>query len=423
MKIAVIGAGVSGLASAYLLSPHAEVTVYEKEDRLGGHANTADITVGDKNIAVDTGFMVFNPHRYPYFVQLLKDLDVSYTETDMSFSVSIPDMVSYSSYPRGLFGNMRQLCNPRYVRFLFEIMSFNRRVKQFLRHTEQEDMSLGDFYQKYHFSRQLVEWYLYPMLGCIWSSGLGEVDNFPARETFRFLDNHCLLNLVNRPRWRTVEGGSRRYVEALVDTLEQEGVVFRRDAPVTSVIQNDEGSTVVCGDEKNHYDYVVFATHADDALYLLDSPTEQVASVLGLFSYTDNETVLHRDARYMPPTQRVWASWNYFTAHHEATTKNISLTYWMNNLQGLETSEPVLVTLNPTVPIDSDKIYQTYQYRHPHFNQNAHQAQQRLPEIQGKDGLLFTGAHWGFGFHEDGIVSAVNAVKALGLSSRLEHAE
>ena len=421
MKIAIVGSGISGLSTAYLLSPHAQVTVYEKEDRIGGHANTALIKNNGQEIRVDTGFMVFNPERYPYFIKLISRLGVASVETDMSFSVSIPRVVEYSSFISGLFGDLAQLAKPRYWVFLFHILKFNNSAKKFLKQPEKSTISLGEFIEKNNFSQELVQWYLYPMLGCIWSSGFGEVENFPAQETLRFLDNHRLLNTFNRPKWRTIQGGSTSYVYKLVEQLKKEGVVFHTRKPVNSVRRVGDAVEVESESHQQQYDYVVMASHADETLDILKNPTKQEEQVLGKFSYTRNVTVLHSDTSYMPKRKQAWASWNYFTQGNNTTRESISLTYWMNNLQGLSTQLPVLITLNPKRTIDKKYIHETYNYSHPHFNQQAREAQDQLHTIQGTQRILFAGAHWGYGFHEDGVVSAIDVLRALDLENRLDY--
>lgn len=418
MRIAIIGSGISGLSSAYLLAPHAEVTLYESADILGGHAHTADVQFGEKSVAVDTGFMVYNPHRYPYFIALLKALNVESVDTVMSFSVSIPGAVEYSSNFSGLFGNPKQMMMPAYWRLLFDILRFNRLAKKYLRETEPTDATLlKDFVQSYGFSRELVEWYRFPMLGSIWSAASDDVSSYPARETFRFLDNHMLLNIFNKPIWRTVRGGSREYVRALETILEREKVQVKRSTPVVRVVRTDTGVEVHTASGHETFDKIILAAHANESLTLLDDASEAERKILSGFSYSDNEVVLHSDTSFMPRSKKAWASWNF---HGDPkTTKTISLTYDMNSLQHIPKECPVFVTLNPEKPVDETLVHVRYTYAHPVFNMSAQIAQQQMSAIQGERHTHFAGAYLGFGFHEDGIQSAVRAVKALGFPIRL----
>lgn len=412
MRIAVIGSGIAGLGSAYLLAPHAHVTLYESDARLGGHANTAYVPYKDRTVPVDTGFMVFNPIRYPYLVALLEELDIPSVKTTMSFSVSVPGTVEYSSTYGGLF-HTSTITSPSFWRLLYHILRFNVQAKRFLA-TPDHALSLGAFLERHHFPTSFSEHYLFPMLGSIWSAAAGSMIEYPAYETFRFLNNHLLLNAFNRPQWRTVSGGSVRYVSALTTRLQNEGVTIRTQTPVTSIARGEDGILVSSSAGEETYDAVVCATHADVALALLKNPTPDQERILGAFSYTTNTTILHSDEVYMPTRRSAWASWNY-----HASTQSISLTYWMNSLQHIPHECPVFVTLNPRTPPDPHKTHATYTYTHPVFNQRARDAQAELESIQGKHGMYFAGAHWGYGFHEDGLASAVNAVHALGFPIRL----
>lgn len=418
MRIAVIGAGVSGLGSAYLLAPHASVTLYETENRLGGHANTAEVTMQGKTFPVDTGFMVFNPVHYPYFVSLLKELQIPSVDTVMSFSVSIPGSVEYSSNFSGLFGNPRQLLQPSYWRLLMDIIRFNRAAKAYLADTNSDrTMLLGDFLQKERMSRELKEWYRFPMMGSIWSAAAKDINAYPAYESFRFLNNHMLLNIFNKPVWQTVKGGSREYVHALEKRLIQEGVSIKTGTAVTRIERTHAGVVVHTASGSNTYDKIILATHADTALSLLADTSADEKRILGAFSYSNNSVVLHSDTSFMPKSKKAWASWNYHTPETMDTV--ISLTYHMNSLQDIPDTYPVFVTLNPRKPVDPSKVHGTYTYAHPVFNEQARSAQAEVSKIQNVQNTCFAGAHLGFGFHEDGMLSAVKAVQALGFPIRL----
>lgn len=417
MRIAIVGGGISGMGAAYLLAPHASVKLYESEPTLGGHANTALIRHEGKEIAVDTGFMVYNPSRYPYFVALMKALEIESVETSMSFSVSIPGTVEYSGEITGLIHNISQLLRGDYVRMLYDIVRFNRAAKRFLRDPQADTgLLLGDFLAKNAFSKPFSEWYLFPMMGSIWSAAPETIQSYGAYDSFRFLDNHLLLNILNRPRWRTVKGGSRAYVSALQKVLEKEAVGIKTDTPVLSIYRTGSGATVRTKHEEETFDRVIMATHADTALALIKDASEEERSALGSFSYSENTTVLHNDTSFMPRSERVWASWNF---HATANKKAVSLTYCMNKLQHIPETCPVFVTLNPVKQIEEDAVYSTYSYSHPLMNAQAHEGQRALKALQGKNHTYFAGAHFGYGFHEDGLVSAVDVVKALGFPLRL----
>lgn len=418
MRIAVIGSGISGLSAAYLLAPHASVTLFEQSTELGGHAHTEDVAFGSTTVSVDTGFMVYNPHRYPYFIALLKELNVASVDTVMSFSVSIPGAVEYSSNYQGLFGNPRQLMQPAYWRLLFEIVRFNRLAKKYLKTTGPQDTTmLSDFVKHYGFSRELVEWYRFPMLGSIWSAASEDVSSYPARETFRFLDNHMLLNIFNKPVWRTVRGGSREYVRALERAFTREHVEVRYASPVQRIVRSDSSVAVHTQSGSDTFDKVILATHANESLNILSDASTEEQKILGAFSYSDNEVVLHSDTSFMPRSKKAWASWNFHGGPKQSRV--ISLTYDMNSLQNIPQHCPVFVTLNPQKRPDEKLVHKRFTYSHPIFNARAHVAQMHMHTIQGKRNTYHAGAHLGFGFHEDGIQSAARVIEALGLPVRL----
>ncbi len=414
MRIAVVWSGISGLSAAFLLAPHAQVTLFEKSPQLGGHAHTASVAFGNTTVAVDTGFMVYNPARYPYFVALLSELNVTSIDTVMSFSATIPGQVMYSSDFQGLLGDVRQCTSPRYLRFLYDIMRFNIAAKKFL-HQPQKEQLLGDFLQGHHFSPELASWYLYPIMASIWSAGTSALPNYPAYETFRFLNNHQLLNIFTKPQWRTIKGGSITYVEALSKKITAEGVQVRLNTPVTSIKRGADTVHITTAKGSEEFDHVIIATHADEALGVLGDATAAERDILGGFSYSNNHVILHSDTSFMPPQKRTWASWNYLG---EGDSQTVSLTYDMNALQHIPEECPMFVTLNPVRLPKKELTHQTFTYAHPVFNAQARTAQERMAEIQ-QGRTHFSGAHLGFGFHEDGIASAVDVVQALGFPIRL----
>jgi predicted NAD/FAD-binding protein len=415
MRVAVVGAGVAGITSALALSKGAEVTVFEKESRLGGHAHTHRVSLQGDDIFVDSGFMVFNPPRYPVFMKLLDYLGIESTPTTMSFSVSIPGEVEYSSrFPRGIFSSVSKMVSPTYIAFLFEIARFNRIAKKVLAANIAAEISLNDFIAEHRFSSTLQRWYLFPMLAAIWSCPEKFVRGFPARATFTFLNNHSLLSLSPDAPWQTISGGSRRYVHAATEKLLSSGAQIRYDAQIESISRTSESVTIKTRNSIETFDYLVMATHADDALALLSEPSTTEREILGAFSYSSNEAVLHSDTSLMPKSRRVWASWNYIAGNSNGNS--LFVTYNMNSLQHIRET-PMYVSLNSSRPVDEKLVHARISYRHPQFDLKALKAQKRLGEIQNKNRTLFAGAHWGYGFHEDGARSGLEAGEALGISA------
>ena len=412
MKIAVIGTGISGLAAAWLLRHRADVTVYEQDSRPGGHTHTVDTPDGP---AVDTGFIVYNERNYPHFTALLQHLGVANQPSDMSFSASLDGgAVEYAGDNLDtLFAQRWNLLDRAHWRMLFDIARFNRDAKRALKSGLRPDLTLGEFIMQGRYGDELARRYLLPMAAAIWSCPVGAMLKFPATSFLKFFENHGLLDLVDRPRWRTVTGGSREYVKKL---LAQLGPRIRLGTPVSGVRRTDDGGVRVWdaagGDAR--YDQVVMAVHGDQVLPLLAAPAPAERQLLGAFRYQDNRAVLHTDARLMPRRRKAWASWNYLAGDVVDGSARVSVTYWMNRLQALSSRRDYFVSLNPlTEPAPGSVILDTV-YAHPVFDHAAMQAQARLHEIQGRDRLWFCGAWTGYGFHEDGLRSAVEVVQGLG---------
>ncbi|MGE5625040.1 MAG: NAD(P)/FAD-dependent oxidoreductase [Bacillota bacterium] len=411
MKIAVIGTGISGLAAAWLLNRHADVTVYERAGYAGGHTHTVELPGGP---SVDTGFIVFNERNYPLLTALFRRLRVESRPSDMSFAASLSGgRVEYAGDNLNtLFAQRWNLLSASHWRMLKDVVRFNRDAKRALKHGLAPETSLGEFILAGRYGDELSRRYLLPMAAAIWSCPVGAMLKFPAASFLKFFENHGLLDLVDRPRWRTVTGGSHQYVKKLLEPL---GGRVRLNTPVTAVRRLPEGVRVwdANGGEE-WFDRVVMASHADETLAMLAGATQREKEILGAFKYQDNRAVLHTDACLMPKRRSVWASWNYLADDGVQGASRVSVTYWMNRLQALPPEQDYFVSLNPlTEPDPASVVFET-SYTHPVFTREAMAAQARLPEIQGADRLLFCGAWSGYGFHEDGLRSAVEVVQSMG---------
>ncbi len=411
-SVAVVGAGVSGLTAAYLLSRDNDVTLYEAEHRLGGHAHTHTVDTASGPLRVDSGFIVHNDRTYPLLRRLLRELGVRARDTEMS--MSIRDEASGLEYAggrgaKGFVARPRQLLDRDYVGLLRAVRRFHGLAREFLDTTDDEDTtSYGEFIRDGGFPGTFTRRYAVPLVACVWSSGGEAALEYPARYLFRFLDHHGMLSIGDSPQWMTVVGGSRTYVDALAGRL---GTVRSGD-PVTGVSRTPDGVEVrTRGGAAGRHDRVVLATHADDALGLLADPTPAEKEVLGAFRYTENETVLHRDPSLMPRARLARSSWNYLVG--EDPSRGAVVTYWMNRLQGLPAAEPFYVTLNATERIDPASVVATMHYRHPRYDLGAVRAQHRLPELT-TDRTTYAGAYHGWGFHEDGCRAGVAAAAAFG---------
>lgn len=404
MKVAVVGSGIAALSSAWLLAQRHQVTIYEKADRLGGHSNTVAATTSQGEIPVDTGFICFNDATYPNLIALFAHLGVRSRATDMSFAVSLDDGRFEYAAP-GLFAQRRNLLRPRFWSMLSEILRFYRQAPGDLGGLADPGLTLGDYLKRQGFSEAFRDDHLLPMAAAIWSSPAHTLMDYPAEAFIRFCGNHGLLKLVGRPAWRTVEGGSRVYVEQLSRAISD----VRLRAGVRAVRRIDQG--VLIHDDQGRverFDHVVIGAHADQALAMLEDPTDQEREVLGALQYSRNLTVLHTDAGLMPRRRRAWASWNYI-----GTDEGLCVTYWMNRLQGLP-GQDLFVTLNPPRPPKPGALLRSEIYEHPVFNPAAIDAQKKLWNLQGRGGVWFCGAYFGAGFHEDGLQSGLAVAEQLG---------
>lgn len=410
MKIAVIGAGISGAGAALLLDKAHDVTIYERETRLGGHSRTVDVSTEDGAVAVDTGFIVFNHRNYPLLTSLFDLLGVETAPASMSFGVSMRGVTEYGSETlSGLFAMKRNLLRPSHWSMIFDILAFNKRAARFL--NADPEMTLSAAVKEMGLGSAFRDRYLMPMGGAIWSCTPDEAADFPAAAFIRFFENHGLLTVNDQPQWYSVAGGSREYVKKL--NARMRGVPYT-GTPAVRVRR--EGGAVFVRDgtgSELRYDCAVLACHADEALTMIEAPTEKERAVLGAFRYSVNDIVLHTDASFMPRRRKARSSWVYLS---EGTGKEpkISLTYWMNNLQKLSTQTQIFVTLNPARDPAAGTVHDRHTFRHPIYDANMMRAQSRLPELQGEGGLYFCGAYHRYGFHEDGLASGVAVAEALG---------
>jgi len=415
-RIAVVGTGIAGLAAAYFLKDRHDVVVYEKDTRPGGHANTVTIDYDGAQVAVDTGFIVYNEVNYPNLARLFAGLGVETDESSMSFSVSVGDgaLEWAGDSLRTLFAQKRNLVRPRFLRMLRDILHFNRRAAIDLGTGSLGSLSLADYIARGRYGEAFRRDYLLPMGAAIWSTPVADMMDFPAASFIRFLSNHALLRgLDERHRWRTVRGGSRAYVNKLAAAL---GARVRLAAPVVAIERDAFGVTVRdAGGHLDRFDEVVLATHGDQALKLLAAPGDAERRLLGAFRYCHNHAVLHRDPAMMPRRRAVWSSWNYLTARadHDDGGHTISLSYWMNRLQNIDHAKPLFVSLNPPRHLRDDLVFARFDYEHPMFDAAAIAAQRHLHEVQGANRVWFAGSYCGNGFHEDGLNAAIAVVNAL----------
>jgi predicted NAD/FAD-binding protein len=413
LNIAIVGSGISGMAAAWLLSRRHRVTVFEKDGRLGGHANTVLVQAGDRAVPVDTGFIVYNEANYPNLVALFDHLQVPTKRSSMSFAVSIDDgALEYSGGGRlnGLLAQRRNLVRPRFWSMVQDILRFYREAPRDLSLGRLEGVTLGDYVTESGYSEAFVEDHLLPMAAAIWSSPLAAMRDHSAASIVRFFENHGLLRLQDRPQWRTVDGGSREYVRRLTAGYADR---VRLRCGARRILRRGRG--VWIEDETgalSHFDHVVVATHADEALDLLDDPSPLEFELLGAIRYQANPAVLHQDASLMPRRKRVWSSWNYMRDGKADAERSVHVTYWMNRLQGIDPAHPLFVTLNP--PREPARMLGCFLYHHPLLDAAAIRAQKRLWDLQGRRNTWFCGAYFGAGFHEDGLQAGLAVAEQLG---------
>ncbi|MDQ2780403.1 MAG: FAD-dependent oxidoreductase [Pseudomonadota bacterium] len=426
-RIAVVGSGISGLAAAHALQRHAKVTLFESGDYFGGHTHTVDLTLpgpGGQAVThgVDTGFLVFNHRTYPKLVALFEQLGVETARSEMSFSVqSRADGLEWSgSDLNAVFAQRRNLVRPRFLRMLLAITRFNRQATALATAGAESDLAqpIGDFLDQHGFDDDFRAWYLLPMVGSIWSCPTEQMLRFPIATLIRFCHNHGLIQITDRPQWHTVRGGARRYVDVMIDGIADS----RLRTPVRSLRRLPPGDgrggvMLVTDHSSERFDEVVLACHSDQSLALLDDASVAERAVLSAIRYHPNRAVLHTDSSVLPRRKRAWAAWNYARAADTGREQAaVCLHYWLNRLQPLPWQQPVMVSLNPD-PMhapDPATVFGTYDYSHPVFDAAAIQAQRQLPAIQGQSHVWFCGAWTRYGFHEDGLVSALDVVQQIG---------
>jgi predicted NAD/FAD-binding protein len=406
MRIAIVGTGIAGNVAAYKLREEHDITVYEASSYIGGHTNTVDVADDGKTVAIDTGFIVFNDRTYPHFIELLDEIGQESQPSVMSFSVSSGDAgLEYNgSGLNALFAQRRNILRPPFFRMIRDILRFNREVMATLPF-EEHGQTVGEYLLKHGYSREFMNDYLVPMAAAIWSAEPVAIRDMPLQFLVRFFDNHGLLQLKDRPVWRVIKGGSREYVNKLVAGHRDR---IRLNSPVRRVIRHATGVEIITDRQGSEwFDAVFLACHSDQALAMLDKPTPAERDVLGAIRYQDHEAVLHTDAAILPKRRRAWAAWNYHIP--KDPHRHVAVTYNMNMLQGLDCDEQYCVTLNNDREIDPAKLIRRIQYQHPVFSREGVAAQLRQVELNtGR--TYFCGAYWRNGFHEDGVVSALNAI-------------
>ena len=411
LRIAVIGGGIAGLGTAWLLSRCHDVTVYEAEDRPGGHSHTVEVDWHGRAIPVDTGFIVYNEANYPLLTRLFAWLRVPTETSDMSFAVSIDrgNLEYASTGLAGLFAQAGNIARPRFIAMLADLFRFYREAPRILERPD-DPRSLREFLAEGRYGEPFVRDHLLPMAAAIWSCPMATMLDFPAASFVRFCHNHGLLRISGRPQWRTVSGGSREYVRRLIEPFAWRLRLSRR---VTAIRRDADGVEIAdAGDGRERFDQVVVAVHGDQALPMLADPSPEERAALGAFRYEPNRTVLHSDPALMPRRQRAWSSWNYLAESREED-RGASVTYWMNRLQNLEPAPPLFVSLNPLREPDPRKVHGEWRYEHPIFDRAAIAAQGRLAALQGARRTWYCGSYCGFGFHEDALRSATDVAVAL----------
>lgn len=414
-SIAVIGSGIAGLSTAWLLRKDYRVTLYEADKRLGGHSHSVDVSLEGVTAAVDTGFLVCNDRTYPNLLNLFKAVDIELCASDMSFSVQVAAArLEWSGTSLAtVFGDKRNMLRPEFWRMARDVLRFNREAPALMMMPLLREVSVGELLARHHYSDAFRDWYLLPMAAAIWSCPTQQMLAFPAQSLIRFFDQHGLLQLGNRPQWLTVRGGSRRYVQRMASDIDE----VLTSQPVTCVLRDENRVQVLTAQGARHFDEVVLACHSDQALAMLGDADIAEQSILGAVQYQANHAVLHTDSDILPRRRALWSAWNFHAGKATPGNQPVSVTYLINKLQPLPFDTPVMVTLNPDRPIQADKILAEFDYAHPVFDSAAIAAQALLPTIQGRRRTWICGAWAGYGFHEDGLKSAMTVAQGLGVTA------
>ena len=410
MKIAVVGSGISGLSAAYYLSKKHHVDLFEKEDHFGGHSHTIDLLFGENKVSVDIGFIVFNHNTYPNLINFFKENDVQIEKSNMSFSVSV-DNTNFEycgNGLKGMFCNKVNLFNLSFLKMFFDIIKFYKNSDKEI--NSNQKLTLGEYLEIKKLSKPFVNYHIIPMVSAIWSMPPVEASKMPISFFLKFFQNHGLFKLKNRPQWYTVSNRSRTYVNKVILKISGE---YYKNYKIKKIIRKSSGVDLYYGGESEFFDYdkVVIATHADEALELIENPTEDEKNILSSFSYKENTAYIHTDTRAMPKNKKAWCSWNSSIDEHN--TKKNSITYWLNLLQNLKCKVNIFLTLNPYFNIEETKILKKVRFTHPYYDQKALDTQQNLSILQNKKDTLFCGSYFGYGFHEDGIKSSLEMLKNL----------
>ena len=418
-RIAVVGAGIAGLGAAWTLARHHDVTVFEANDYLGGHSNTVDADFGDVTIPVDTGFIVYNEHNYLKLTALFTELDVPTEPSDMSFGVSLGGgALEYAGSPAGLFAQRANILKPRFWRMIASLWRFYKAAPSLAARGGLDDLTIEDLLIQRRTSRAFREDHLLPMIAAIWSAPVDTVRSFPAQHVMRFFDNHRLFEIGERPRWRTVSGGSREYVKRIAANIDGD---IRLSSPVATIERRASAVTVTTKTGAHEsFDYVVIGAHGDEALSMLADPSTEEQRILSAFKFENNRVVLHRDPALMPKRQPVWSSWNYLEPAKHARPGNQarrgSVTYWMNRLQNIDHQYPLFLSVNPLVEPADHLVFAEFGYDHPLYDLATIAAQRALGSIQGSQRTWFCGAYCAYGFHEDGLSAGLDVAQRLGAS-------
>ena len=412
MKIAVVGGGISGLSAAYYLSKKHKVDLFEKKNQFGGHANTIKVVYDhNKEIAVDIGFMVFNRNTYPNLIDFFSENKIEIEKSDMSFSVSVngSDIEYCGKGLGGIFSNKKNLLNLKFIKMFFEIISFYKNCDK-IKIEEVKSITLGEYLKEIKISNYFINYHIIPMVSAIWSMPPYEATQMPLSFFLNFFKNHGLFKIKDRPQWFTVANRSKTYVDKVISQISGEHF---KNYDINKIVRNDFGAKIFYGEENEFFDYdkVVIATHADEALKIIDKPTLDEELILKNFKYRGNIAVIHFDESIMPKNKKAWCSWN--SSMSADNIEKTSVTYWLNQLQNLKIDKNIFLTINPFREIPADKIFKKVRFTHPYFDADALSNQSNLKKIQNKENILFCGSYFGYGFHEDGIKSSIEMLKTF----------